>query len=213
MTHESSLLHDAYDGTALYGRVGQTISAVVFILLAIVMLAVGIYLLVTGNKYSHSVSAVSNGCEDAHKQDNVLNELYNCTYDYTVDGKSYTFKDTGSEDNKKGTKVTLYYDPKDPSEATFKRSHVKTIIGWILLGLSGFFVVFALVPLWLVYEYKPIAAYAGASAIVHDFLGNRNPPLNVPQAHLDLNTQPINLNPQPISTTFQNPLMNMNMGI
>ena len=59
---------------------------------------------------------------------NVVEATYVITVQYTVDGKSYESELGGLPKYKEGKKMTIYYDPEDPSQITQTKSLIIPLI-------------------------------------------------------------------------------------
>ncbi|MDE6275135.1 MAG: DUF3592 domain-containing protein, partial [Clostridia bacterium] len=67
--------------------------------------------------------------------------LYSEVVEYVVDGKTYRAQNTSSSNmpKKKGSKMTIAYDPNDPSKYTFPKSDVESNVFLFVFGaIFGF---------------------------------------------------------------------------
>ena len=67
---------------------------------------------------------------------NIVSATYTVTVKYTVDGKEYTSKLENVSKYNEGDKVTIYYNPKDPSQITMTISMVLPIV-IIVAGIAA----------------------------------------------------------------------------
>lgn len=115
-----------------------------FIPLGIILIAFGIVVFVINNKnkdYIEVESTITNVelSEEAYtdSEGNHYDATYNLTIKYTVDGKEYN----GTLDNMPkydiGKKMTIYYNPKNPSEFTQSKSIILPII-MVAGGIASF---------------------------------------------------------------------------
>ncbi len=95
-------------------------SAVLRMLLPIglILVVVGCILTFSGSKNLIETKATVTEVEDAGR-DTENNRLYNVYFEYVVEGKTYqSFFDHMSGEEKKGTVLTIYYDPDNPGEVS-----------------------------------------------------------------------------------------------
>ena len=78
---------------------------------------------------------------------NYIEEIYNVTLSYEVDGKEYTGELSNVNKYKKGDKMTIYYDPENPENITQSKSlalpavlivaGVASLVGGIFSGVNA----------------------------------------------------------------------------
>lgn len=76
--------------------------------------------------------------EDAHLDEdgNQVDATYSIKVGYTVDKKEYEAELDGMSKHKIGDKITIYYNPKDPSKITQTKSLILPII-FIIAGIAS----------------------------------------------------------------------------
>ena len=105
-----------------------------FILLGVVLIVMGIIIAIINNKnknYIQIESTVSNVeiYEEAYTdtEGNYVDATYKVNVKYTVDEKEYVSELTGLSKYNVGDKMTIYYNPDDPSQITQSKSMILPI--------------------------------------------------------------------------------------
>ena len=131
---EESKLRFKYNKVFFFG-------AIVMILVALGVIAGGIaYTVHKANKtkdYVEVESTVVDFAEVYHKGSHGSKELlYSEVVEYVVDGKAYRAQNTSSSNmpKKKGSKMTIAYNPNNPEEYTFPKSNVESSVFLFVFG-------------------------------------------------------------------------------
>ena len=166
-----------YSGTATVGRLTAVVGAVMGTLVGLVLITVGIVMIVHHTKLTSEVlGTVKNpNCSSAFINDNKV--AYNCTFEvaYTVEEKPYT-KEITLDDSPRvysaGDSVTVYYDPKDPSNASTNSDNTK-VPGIIFLVIGIIVPIGAWLWWYFAHRYKAVAAAGGVAAGLDLLSGGR----------------------------------------
>lgn len=99
----------------------------------IVLIIFGIFMLkLTPQKYEQTTGTITAVTETLDTTDDVTRTVYDVEFDYTVDGKVYHSSFSGLSDRPaEGDRITVYYDPADPSRISNTKS--TGLIGIILI--------------------------------------------------------------------------------
>ena len=167
----SDIFGKATDVAAGYEVVKSGIGAVVSTILAIILIAIAIYLFTRKNNMTATTTAtITNSV--CNSTVNAKSSQINCqlSLSYTVGGQNYTTNlNTSGTNYVKGQTIQVQYDPSNPHNVQIPSIGGKSlgiillIIGVVILALSwGYF--------YLVRKNKSFAAVTGASDIVHTVL-------------------------------------------
>ena len=113
----------------------ESMTARFFIPVGIVLIIFGIasFIINSNNSNYIKVDAIVSKIElaqEAHldENDNHVDATYNVYVKYTVDGKEYDTELGEFSNYKKGDKITIYYNPDDPSKITQTKSLILPIV-------------------------------------------------------------------------------------
>lgn len=118
---------EAFGKFQIYGFVS------VMFIISVIILIIGVLIIRRPDDTTHTSNV-----EGVHSNVVCVNNQCTSTIKYTVTKNTYTLADTFGN-IKEGDKVTVYYDPKNPSDARAKPLASKTV-GWIMLAISLFFI-------------------------------------------------------------------------
>ena len=172
-TEEELIGQELYTGTADFGRIMAIIGAVIATLIGIGMIIGGIVALhhtTTRTAQVQGEVTNNNPCTPT-AVNNVVK--YNCIIDvtFTLSAKVYTANFINNNSNinyRKGDAITVYYDPKNPSDNGLLSDNSK-IVGWVLLGIAPFIILFAWLWVYITRKSKVAAAAGGVASIFDMF--------------------------------------------
>jgi disulfide bond formation protein DsbB len=157
-------MSEIYSGLASFGKV-QSIIGLLFVgLIFVIMIGIGIYFIVNNTKYKKTLATVvSSDCQQ-------INGKYNCDIklNYTIQSNIYNsfIKLSGfTNDVKVNETVEIEYNTSDPTSIRSVSSFNK-YFGWILIGIALVIFIFGVVSTFLVFKYKPYAAYTGIQSLL-----------------------------------------------
>lgn len=161
----SSLGDQLYSGSAQAGKIFTLFSLIVAVVFSIVALIVGIVFLTKKNVYTQQTTATITA---ANCSIIPQTSTYNCnlTLQYNVKGQEYT--PTVQVDSQImytiGSKITIYYNPDNPSSFTINQINYR-VIGIILIVSAIVMVGIAYFWYWASRSSKFIAAGAGVAGV------------------------------------------------
>ena len=181
------MAEQVYDGAAAYGRFSSVMSAVGATFLAIIGVAIGIFILKKSAAQVESVATVNapSTCRQelvsTSNNGNTRTRLEDkCTTDvaYTALGSQRRSSvDTSAARYATGDSLSVYYEPGSVGEVSASR--VPSVAGWICIGVSIAVSVFAWIWVLVTSNYKVAAAASGASSAMSmlggGFRGMSNP--------------------------------------
>lgn len=155
---------DVYDGAAAFGRFMALLSLIGGTLISLLLIGIGIYLLVSKDKYSGSTTAniKEANCQRIADSKSVR---YECLLklSYSVDGKAYEREyGTHSGFYAPNTTLNIRYDPSNPNDITVGMR--KKTIAIIILCIGVFVLIMAWVWWWIVNTFKFAAAAQGVGS-------------------------------------------------
>ena len=162
MSSLSDIGDSIYSGTATLGRVRAIVFAVIFTILAIILIFYGVKNLLTKDKLTSTVPGVVTKIECQNGQ-----HICDLEVEYHVNDKVYVLKEINSALTmipQVNQTVTVYFDPENPNSAraeelTPKQLGTTFIVGaFVLLLLSW-------VGVWLTQKFKFYAAAQGTGTI------------------------------------------------
>jgi hypothetical protein len=165
-----SLGKEIYDDSAKFGRIMAMISAIIGTIIGISLIVGGIMALRSKTNLTETVlGTITNDptCTNISTSDESHVQCIDIEIDYEVDGIQYQIVMTSSGNHTyvKGEKVTLYYDPENPSTAQLSSDNLHPL-GWGLLIIG----ILILISGWVWYYITRASKYAsvvgGASATV-----------------------------------------------
>ena len=128
----------------LFTLMRESSTARFFIPVGIVLIVFGIIMFVINNKNqdyikTNAVVTSSQLIQEAYTDvdGNQVEATYNATIRYTIDGKEYTDTLDNVSKYDVGDEITIYYNPKDPSQITQTKSLIIPII-IIAIGIVSF---------------------------------------------------------------------------
>jgi hypothetical protein len=162
-------MSEIYSGLASFGKV-QTLFGLVFVgILFLILISIGAYLIASNSKYKKIIANVTLfDCK-------IVNQKYDCEVNisYIIDSKIYTnkltFNGLNSDLNLNDT-VEIEYNIKDPT--SIRQPSFNKYLGWILIGIAIFILVFGIISTILVFKFKPYAAYTGFKSIIPSGTGS-----------------------------------------
>lgn len=169
---------EIYSGTATFGRIMAVVGLVFAVIAALIMIPLGIYFIVHKTKLVSTVNGTVNVASCVAKVDHDNDDTidYDCslTVDYKVGGKSYSINanSTGGYQYKDGDGITVYYDPKNPSNANISSDNTH-VVGIVLLVIGIIIPIVAFVWWYLTRKYKAVAAAGGVAAGLDLLSGGR----------------------------------------
>ena len=127
-------------GLKTYGEIRTKIGVFVAVLFAIIFYIIGGIILAKKDTHTVKASAIlsdvsctSNGCS--------ATATYNVSGAAAPSPSSYTLNGNWPPNSKNGQSVTVYYDPKNPADVV---QGINKFIGWILIGVATFILLFSL---------------------------------------------------------------------
>lgn len=160
-----------YSGTATFGRIMAIFALVMAVIAALVMIPTGIYFIVHKTKLVSTTNGTAESVLCVAHQDS-----YDCTLtvNYKVDNKTYHLNTTTNSviQYKEGDNLTVYYDPKDPSNASVESDNTH-IMGIIILVIGIILPLGAWFWWYLARKYKSVAAVGGVAAGLDILSGGR----------------------------------------
>lgn len=164
------LKEDLYDGAADVGRVMAVVNLIGGVLMSIIMLSIGIYLLVSPQKYSRATraSVTASECTRVDQGGN-KGSRYDCevTLVYQDDtGKEFTNKTIVSSASRvvAGSLQSVRYDPTAPEDVTTNWVS-RRLVGWILTGIAVLVGLGSGLSYWIAQRSKVMAAVIGANTV------------------------------------------------
>ncbi|AHA56070.1 hypothetical protein EhV442 [Emiliania huxleyi virus 86] len=168
-----------YSGLAAYGKFKAVMGAIVGTVIFLLMIVFGFKYIGKTTKYSASTNvtlAMTEGCtQTTETKDGNTRTVYTCmvSAEYTVGSDTFTYNDTISSGTKyaNGSNVTLYYDPKNPGDATLKY-HINPgtlALAGVIIGFLGLFGTWGYT--YFVLKNKEIAAVTGGVHLAGDIVG------------------------------------------
>lgn len=176
---------DLYDGSAAFGRFMSWIGLIIGSIVGIGLIVLGVYLVVTKERHSKSVSATittadcntasessctKNGSDEVCETRPVTN--CNLTVRYLVDQEQYTSKmavrDYTTTHLQPGETYKLWYNENEPKDVSRDES-TRKVVGWILLGFGSVILFIAIVSFYVTQRFKFAAAATGVGSIVSVF--------------------------------------------
>lgn len=160
-----SVSNDVYSGLSTYGRFSSIMGLVVVGLIGLVLILIGAIIL--RHKSRHTKSVIANiqsaNCTTSNKSTS-------CTLNvqYTVDSKSYTATVTTNNNvyYMSDSKVEIYYNPSNPSDATFRPMSKGLGIGLIVGGLV--LILLGGLNVYFTMKSKTYAAIEGGVGLAYD---------------------------------------------
>ena len=148
---------EIYSGAAGFGRIYALLSAIIATVIGIVMFVAGVYIIYHRAHMNTVVGQVTQGSHNCAIFGNINTCDVNVTY--LVDGKTYN-KIYNIANRHTNGPVTVYYNPKDPSDSEI--DPIPKMIGWGLIGGSILLVFMTWMRSMLAKRYKFVAAATGA---------------------------------------------------
>ena len=179
MIHKRNILDSGsddqiYTGAATFGVVMSDIKAVIGSIIGLIMIIGGISLIV---KKSFRINTIDGNIKSSNCTEVIVNNniTYSCdiSVEYTINGKTQTksFKDTNSyKKYEVNDTVTLWYDPNNNANIDIMSDNLHTL-GWGLLILGIFIIIFSILWAYLANKYKPVAAAEGIFSGVNMLAG------------------------------------------
>jgi len=156
---------DIYSDAAYFGRFMVSVSALLAVITAVVLLVSGIMLLFQGDVHSFStVGTVSNvNCQPLQNGKKRCSLVIN----YLVNGRSLQIQEEvdTSKEYTQGSQVSVYYDPDRPEDALATQLTQRQL-GLSLIVGSAILLLIALVVVWLSRKYKFFSAAYGVGEVV-----------------------------------------------
>lgn len=159
-----------YSGTATFGRVMAVFGVIMGTLAGLILIPLGIYFIIHKTKLTSQTSGKidtksPNPCTPYAKDNTVL---YNCLFhvNYTINGTQYSKLITVSDSSRPysdGDNITIYYDPKNPNDASITQDNTH-VLGIILLIAGIIIPIIAWVWWYFARKYKAVAAAGGIEA-------------------------------------------------
>jgi hypothetical protein len=157
-----------YDATASYGRASAMLGVLIAVPIGILFVIVGFYIGKSKDSHSGNVSGTVNSasCTTSATGGNTPVTTCNLVLDYAVAGKKYEGNDMQAVRRKKGDALTVYYDPRDPSDMTLAKPTSGVVMGLIfaLVGLMAIGV--SIGNYWLTAKHKDYAAMSGTQDLM-----------------------------------------------
>jgi len=155
-----------YDGSAELGTFTTMINTIIAVVIAIIMIAVGIFLYRLDQSDLVDTTATVTSSDCVPNRDSKGNIKYSCNLGvkYTVDGKEYTgnIVKNGSMTQNVGTIVNITYNAKNPAEVKDNTIRYKTI-SYVLFGIAVVIILGSGVNYYMASRFKMYAAAQGAS--------------------------------------------------
>jgi hypothetical protein len=162
---DRNVIGEAYDGAALYGRFMALVSLVIGNIIAVVLIGVSIYLLVSKGKYTEVTTGTIQEatCNQTFVRNGVSTSCI-LKIQIEVNGKTYdvSHSTSGSKQYFKGNTIKVRYDPSNPQDSSIEPS--RALVGWILLGVGAFIIIAVWIYWWIVSTFKFAAAAQGVSS-------------------------------------------------
>jgi hypothetical protein len=161
-----------YSGSAAIGEIKAKVTLVVGIIIVISLCLSGLYLVRSTPSRSEETKAsvVDSECKQIVKQlDNKTSTSSECIIGvkYNVDTKEYINKVvTGGEIFKQGEKITIKYNPNNPSDISYNETSQRTI-GFYFSAVAIIVLIFVGLYYYFIHKYKPLAALEGASTSIN----------------------------------------------
>lgn len=161
---------EIYSGTATFGKIWAVVSALATTFMVVILVIAGVGII----KHRDHLKSDPNGivtadsvCHTETSSRNEQNTVCSSFVNYTTnDGTKETNKaGTGSEQHKKGDKVTVYYDPATPDKPELQPAN--KVIGWVLILVAVFLFVIVWGWVYITRKYKMAAAYGGVAELFH----------------------------------------------
>lgn len=150
----SSTSSVVYSGLATYGQIHAIISMVIVGIIAILAVAIGIYLATRTPMRTASTKG---------KIVSISSSVYDVTY--SVNGKIYTTTINGyNSSNYVNEKVTVHYQPSNPRNARVGMS--KRLLGFILILTALFIAGLTALITYFTFKSKTFAAFEGGSEAI-----------------------------------------------
>lgn len=158
-----SAIGEIYDDVSDLGLFLVSLSVLIMIIVAVVMILYSIILFVQSDPHS----AIVEGLVTFSECNQLTTGLYRCDIEvtYQVNGVAHILKSEIDKQSvlKPGDSVTVRYDPDRPEDALVGMTPRKLASMALISGISILLVSF--VSLWLVRRFKILAAAQGTSAI------------------------------------------------
>lgn len=170
---------EIYSGTATFGRVMAVFGVIMGTLAGLILIPLGIYFMVHKTKLTSQTpgkidTKSPNPCTPQSKNNTVV---YDCSFNvnYTINGTQYSKLITVTDSSRQyygGDNVTIYYDPKNPNDASITQDNTH-ILGIILLIVGIIIPIIAWVWWYFARKYKAVAAAGGVAAGLDLLSGGR----------------------------------------
>lgn len=165
----SSVGSDIYNGAAVFGKITTTLGAIGSLFVALVLIFIGVSVL-RDKKTAQTLATIISPnpiCQYDMKTKGYLCSA-NVSYTAIQGGVSTEFQAHNIEIFSQtglnvGDKITLYYDPENPTDVG--QELIPRRGGWALIGTGVLVGGIGVGIAWLAFNYKGFAAVAGATSI------------------------------------------------
>lgn len=190
---KTNLGSEIYSGAASFGRFRAFVGVIIGTLLGLALIVGGIVAIshkikrtstVTGYPVDNrTLEILPGGIPKCGVITDKNNTTYDCNFtlkyeindDKSDTGKFYLFHTTSfhetSDINYSGMhSVPLYYNPKNPGDASLTKDDFHTV-GWVMIAFGLFVLIASWISLWVVLHYKFAAAASGVGG-AYDMIAN-----------------------------------------
>lgn len=165
----SNIIGDVYQGSVYVGQIRATIGAIAATLIAVVMFIIGVVILYSQWTMMSDPDAIvdlDTTCQSSSTYNAATNTIENPQVDCKtlvtykdIAGTQFTYNFPSTKSYKKGDKVTVYYDIRDPKNAQLDIPSKLT--GWLCIGGSAVMLLIGWGARWLTFNFSPFASYEG----------------------------------------------------